>query len=81
MQKTYDFSKFMVFPNRQGELCKCRHFVDKGEEGQIFSDFLQTSFMDGTLAFSTVAIISSVSFLQDATCTGNRVLRKKGSRT
>jgi len=46
--KTLDFSKFMVWPHRQGGgwLSQCGHFVDKEGGGVNLQDFLQTSFID-----------------------------------
>jgi len=37
VQKTKDFSKFMICPQGKGGLSQCRHFVDKGEGGQFFA--------------------------------------------
>jgi len=45
VQKTLDFSKFMVCPHGQGEVNFC--------------DFVQTSFMDGPFTFSSLATQTS----------------------
>jgi len=45
VQKTSDFSKFLVCQHRQGGLSKCGHFSDK-EGGKV--NFV-TSFMEGPL--------------------------------
>jgi len=46
VQKTLDFSKFMVCPYGQGELSKYGQFLDKVKEESIFRDCLRTYFMD-----------------------------------
>jgi len=45
VQKTSNFSKFMVSPHGQGGLSQCGHIRTRGEE----SIFVGTSFMDGPL--------------------------------
>jgi len=47
LQKTSEFSNFMVCPHGQGEerLSQCGHIADT-ERGSIFRDFVRTSFMD-----------------------------------
>jgi len=50
IQKTPDFSKFMVSPHGQGELSQCGNFVNKRGGRSIFRDFVRTSFMHGSLS-------------------------------
>jgi len=53
-KKTLDFSKFMMWPQGQGErgLSQCGHFVSNGKGEPIFRDFERTSFYGRPLIHS-----------------------------
>jgi len=53
--KTLDFSKFMGCPHGKGRLSQCGHFSGKGV-GINFRDFLWTSFINGSLWLTVLAL-------------------------